>query len=47
MARVYISIGSNIEPERHIRAGLAELGQGFSPLIVSTVYANPAVGLIG
>jgi 2-amino-4-hydroxy-6-hydroxymethyldihydropteridine diphosphokinase len=47
MAWVYISIGSNIEPERHIRAGLAELRRRFGPLTVSTVYANPAVGFAG
>ena len=33
MAWVYVGIGSNIEPERHIRAGLAELGQQRHPLL--------------
>ncbi len=47
MAQVYVGIGSNIEPERHIRAGLAELRHRFGPLTVSTVYANPAVGFSG
>jgi 2-amino-4-hydroxy-6-hydroxymethyldihydropteridine diphosphokinase len=47
MARVYIGIGSNIEPERHIRSGLTALRRRFGPLTVSTVYANPAVGFIG
>ena len=44
---VCVGIGSNIEPERHIRIGLAELRQRFGPLIVSTVYANAAVGFTG
>ncbi|HCK79979.1 MAG TPA: 2-amino-4-hydroxy-6-hydroxymethyldihydropteridine diphosphokinase [Candidatus Competibacter sp.] len=44
---VCVGIGSNIEPERHIRAGLAELRRRFSPLTVSTVYANPAIGFVG
>ena len=47
MARVYVGIGSNIEPERHIRAGLATLRQRFGSLTVSTTYANPAVGFVG
>lgn len=47
MAQVYIGIGSNIEPELHIRAGLAELRRRFGPLTLSTIYANPAVGFIG
>lgn len=47
MAQVYIGIGSNIEPERHIRAALAALRRQFEPLTVSTVYANPAVGFVG
>lgn len=47
MAQVYVGIGSNIEPERHIRAGLAELRQRFGLLTISTVYANPAIGFCG
>jgi 2-amino-4-hydroxy-6-hydroxymethyldihydropteridine diphosphokinase len=47
MARVYVGIGSNIEPERHIRSALAALRRRFGPLTVSTVYANPAVGFAG
>lgn len=47
MARVYVGIGSNIDPERHIRTGLAELHRRFGSLAVSTVYANPAVGFVG
>lgn len=47
MAWVCVGIGSNIEPERHIRNGLAELRQRFGSLTVSTVYANAAVGFAG
>lgn len=47
MAQVYVGIGSNVEPEYHIRAALAALRQRFEPLTVSTVYANPAVGFVG
>ncbi len=47
MAQVYVGIGSNIEPERNIRSGLAALRRRFGPLTVSTVYANPAVAFAG
>ena len=47
MAQVYIGVGSNIEPERHVRIGLAELRRRFGPLTLSTIYANPAVGFVG
>lgn len=47
MARVYVGIGSNIEPERNIPSGLATLRRQFGPLTVSTIYSNPAVGFTG
>ncbi len=47
MAQVYVGMGSNIEPERHIRSGLQALRGRFGPLAVSTIYANPAIGFVG
>ncbi len=47
MARVFLSLGSNIEPERHVRAALAALEDEFGPLRVSPVYRTPAVGFHG
>ena len=47
MARADTGISGNIKLERHIRSGLTVLRQRFGPLIVSTVHAHPAVGLIG
>jgi 2-amino-4-hydroxy-6-hydroxymethyldihydropteridine diphosphokinase len=47
MTRVCVGIGSNIEPERNIRDGLAELRHRFGNLIASTVYVNAAVGFTG
>ncbi len=47
MERVYISIGSNIERERHIPAALRALRERFGPLAVSTVFECPAVGFDG
>ena len=47
MAQVYVGMGSNIDPERHIRSGLVALRGRFGSLNVSTIYANPAVGFVG
>lgn len=47
MARVYISLGSNIEPARHLRAGLADLQRYYGALTLSSVYESQAVGFKG
>lgn len=47
MARIYIGVGSNIEPERHVRAGVRALGQVFLQLRCSAVYESQAVGFDG
>lgn len=47
MARAYLSLGSNIEPERHLAAALAELRGRFGALIVSPTYRTVAVGFDG
>lgn len=47
MARVYVSIGSNIEREKHVRAALAELTAHYGALQCSTVYETAAVGFDG
>jgi 2-amino-4-hydroxy-6-hydroxymethyldihydropteridine diphosphokinase len=44
---VYVGIGSNIEPERHIRAALAALADRFGALTVSPVYETEAIGFTG
>ncbi|HET9679662.1 MAG TPA: 2-amino-4-hydroxy-6-hydroxymethyldihydropteridine diphosphokinase [Gammaproteobacteria bacterium] len=43
----FVSIGSNIEPERHVRAALTGLEKQFGPLRVSTIYRTQAVGFDG
>jgi 2-amino-4-hydroxy-6-hydroxymethyldihydropteridine diphosphokinase len=45
--RAYLSLGSNIEPEKHLRAAIAELRAQFGALIVSPVYRSAAVGFEG
>jgi len=47
MPRVWVSVGSNIERERHIRSALDELRDLFGELILSPVYETPAVGFEG
>jgi len=47
MARVFISVGSNVEPEENLRLACAELRRRFGGLEVSSVYRNPPVGFSG
>jgi len=47
MARVYISIGSNIEPLRYIRSSIKTLREYYGKLILSSVYETEAVGFEG
>lgn len=47
MARIYISVGSNIEAEKNIRGATAVLRKKFGNLIVSSVYESEAVGFEG
>lgn len=47
MHQIYISVGSNIERDKHTRAGLDALHQCFGPLTLSSVYESEAVGFSG
>lgn len=47
MARVYVSIGSNIERDANIRGGVADLKKCFGELELSRVYESEAVGFDG
>ena len=47
MARVYVSIGSNIDRERHVTAALDALADHFGQLVISSVYESEAVGFAG
>jgi len=44
---IWVSAGSNIEPERWLRLACRELATRFGPLRLSSVYRNPAVGMAG
>ena len=45
--RVYLSLGSNIEPVRHLRAAIKALHAEFGDLLVSSVHRTAAVGFDG
>ncbi|WP_108944350.1 2-amino-4-hydroxy-6-hydroxymethyldihydropteridine diphosphokinase [Shewanella halifaxensis] len=47
MAKIFISLGSNIEPESHLKAALIDLGHHFDKLELSSVYESEAVGFDG
>jgi 2-amino-4-hydroxy-6-hydroxymethyldihydropteridine diphosphokinase len=47
MARVYVSIGSNIERESNIRAAVAALRARFGALQLSRIYENRPIGFAG
>lgn len=47
MARVYLSLGSNQEPHRYLRAALDELRARFGNIDVSPAYSSAAVGFDG
>jgi len=44
---VFVSIGSNIQRERHVRDGVQALRERFGELQLSTVYESEAVGFEG
>lgn len=47
MAKIYISLGSNIDRETNTRAGVADLREAFGELELSSVYESEAVGFEG
>jgi 2-amino-4-hydroxy-6-hydroxymethyldihydropteridine diphosphokinase len=47
MTRAYLSLGSNVEPEKNLRAALDELRTRFGDVVVSPAYRFPAVGFDG
>ncbi|MBS0584430.1 MAG: 2-amino-4-hydroxy-6-hydroxymethyldihydropteridine diphosphokinase, partial [Proteobacteria bacterium] len=47
MSRAWLSLGSNLDPEKHLRAALAELRARFGEIVVSPVYRCKAVGFDG
>lgn len=47
MSTAWLGIGSNVDAENHIRAGIAELENQFDHVSLSPVYTSEAVGFEG
>ena len=47
MSHAYLSLGSNVEPVKHLRAAIEALRARFGDVVVSPVYRVPAVGFDG
>lgn len=47
MARVYVSLGSNIDPANNLRLAIDELRRCYGDVQVSAVYRSKAVGFEG
>lgn len=47
MPEIFLSLGSNLEPERHIPAALCALWRDFGGLRLSSLYLSPAQGFDG
>lgn len=47
MTTVFLGIGSNIEPEAHLRLAAAELRRRYGDVAFSRVYRGPAIGFDG
>ena len=43
----YLSLGSNLDPERHLRAAAAALRERFGDVVFSSVLRTPAIGFDG
>lgn len=47
MARVYLSLGSNVEPQRYLPAAIVALRERFGEIGVSPAYRSKSVGFDG
>lgn len=47
MSTAWLSLGSNLEPERHLRAAAAALRERFGAVRFSPVYRTQAIGFAG
>jgi 2-amino-4-hydroxy-6-hydroxymethyldihydropteridine diphosphokinase len=47
MPRVWLSLGSNIDREQHIRGAVKSLRETFGQLVISQVYESESVGFKG
>lgn len=44
---IYISLGSNVDPEKHMRKACSELTHQLADAVTSPIYQSPAIGMEG
>ncbi len=47
MLKAYLSLGSNVDPERNLRSAVASLREHFASVTLSPIYRTAAVGFDG
>jgi 2-amino-4-hydroxy-6-hydroxymethyldihydropteridine diphosphokinase len=47
MTEVFVGVGSNIDPRRHVELAVAELTECFGTLECSSVFRSPPFGFLG
>ena len=47
MAKIYLGLGSNIEPDKYLQLGIRELNLRFGVLEMSNIYRSKAAGFDG
>jgi len=47
MGKAYLSLGSNVDPERNLRSAIAALRERFGDLSLSPIYRTAAIGFDG
>jgi 2-amino-4-hydroxy-6-hydroxymethyldihydropteridine diphosphokinase len=47
MTKVYVGVGSNINPKKNLRLAIQKLQERFGALNISPVYKSNSVGFVG
>lgn len=47
MAQIYISLGSNINPQHNVKAGIEALKKAINVTAISTIYESKSIGFLG
>jgi 2-amino-4-hydroxy-6-hydroxymethyldihydropteridine diphosphokinase len=47
MPKIYLGLGSNVEPETYLQIGILELGKQYGVLEISNIYRSKSVGFAG
>lgn len=47
MAQIYISLGSNINPQHNVKVGIEALKKAINVTAISTIYESKSIGFLG